>query len=373
MANYLHKLFSTAEATDASDIHLTKDEPAYLRIGGRIVPAKDRPLTEDDIIQMIEETFLHDERQRFEQRGYIDYAYETTISHDGRDKLVRYRMHLYRSRGSMTAAMRRIKLDIPSFEQLMLPPAYEKVMSLRPKGIIVIGGETGSGKSTTLACMIDYINSRREKHIVTIEDPIEYVIGNGKSKINQRELGQDFSTFPDALRAVVREDPDVIMIGELRDSETVRAAIAAAETGHLVLTSLHIASAAEAVHRILYFFPPHEENSVRQNLSGTLIAVLNQILLPTAPEAVRRGMPKRIPATEVLLNNSVVREYLRDPDHDRNLMDLISEQGGDLSGMHDFNFSLKQLCEKELLGTDVAIGASLRPEHLRMAFKGIAV
>jgi twitching motility protein PilT len=372
MSDLLQRLVNAAESVDASDIHLTVGEPAYLRIGGKLVGAKNEPLTEKDISQTLLPTMNATQAEHFDQHGYVDFALETRAVAQGTEKVVRYRMHVYRSRGKMTAALRRIKLDIPTFEQLHLPPVYEKAITMRPKGIIVIGGETGSGKSTTLAAMLDFINSRQQKHIVTIEDPIEFVLTNKKSKINQRELGQDFVDFPDALRAVVREDPDIILIGELRDQASVRAAVAAAETGHLVLTSLHTASAPEAVNRILYFFPPHEENAVRQNLAGTLIAIMNQMLLPSVEQFAQAHGAKRVPATEVLLNTPVVKEYLRDPERSSALADLISsEKDCTLSGSHDFNFSLKQLCHKSIIDFDTAMHASLRPEALRMSLKGL--
>jgi twitching motility protein PilT len=351
---------------------MTRDEPVYLRVGGKLVSAKDQPLGENSIWETLRPTLSDAQLERYEQRGYVDYAYETRISLDGKEKSVRYRVHLYRSRGTMTAALRRIKLEIATFEQLHLPPVYEKAITLRPKGIIIVGGETGSGKSSTMAAMVDYVNRREQKHIVTVEDPIEFVVPNIKSKINQRELGEDFVDFPDALRAIVREDPDVIMIGELRDSETVRAAIAAAETGHLVLTSLHTASAPEALHRILYFFPPHEENAVRQNLASTLIAVLNQMLLPVVDNKAQELGTKRVPTTEVLVNTPVVKECLRDADRDQELADMITgEKVGNPAGSHDFNFSLKRLCEREYIDQETALKASLRPEQLRMLIRGI--
>ena len=372
MTDLLNRLFHTAETVDASDIHLTRDEPAYLRVGGRLLAAKDQPLTEQAIMDTLRPTVRDDQLELLQQKGYVDYAHETSIVLDGVEKRVRYRMHLYRCRGSITAALRRIKLDISSFEQLHLPSVYQKAIALRPKGIIIIGGETGSGKSTTMAAMIDFVNSRENKHIVTVEDPIEFVIANKKSKINQRELGQDFVDFPDALRAIVREDPDVILIGELRDSETVRAAIAAAETGHLVLTSLHTASAPEALHRILYFFPPHEEHSVRQNLASTLIAIMNQMLLPVRDAKAKELGTQRIPTTEVLVNTPVVKEFLRDPDRDQEIADMITgDKAGNLDGSHDFNYSLKKLVERDIIDHETALKAALRPEQLRMALRGI--
>ncbi|MEM1098956.1 MAG: PilT/PilU family type 4a pilus ATPase [Planctomycetota bacterium] len=370
--DHLHRLFAAAELFDASDIHLTSGEPPYFRLGGRLVATKEPPLNEDEITAVLRPTMTDAKWGRYVERGYVDYAFQTEVEVESEVRPVRYRMHLYRSRGTITGALRRIKLAMLDFESLKLPPIYEKAATLRPKGIVIVGGETGSGKSTSLACMLDYINARKPKHIVTIEDPIEYVLPNKMSKINQRELGEDFIDFPDALRAVVREDPDVILIGELRDSETVRAAIAAAETGHLVLTSLHTATAPEALHRILYFFPPHEEMGVRQNLASTLIAVMNQMLLPTLKEAQEQGVPSRVPATEVLINTSVVREYLRDPNHDDDLAGIISNpKTSSLSSSHDFNYSLKALFEKNWVGRDVAVGASMKPEQLEMQFRGV--
>ena len=374
MVDLLQRLFGAAETADASDIHLTVDEPPYLRIGGRLVGTMDPRLTEEMIRQAFEPTLKSGALNLYEERGYVDYAYEMQIQRPDGRKRVRYRFHVYKTRGMMTGALRRINLQIPSFEELHLPPVYEKVVTARPKGIIIVGGETGSGKSTTLACMVDYINEHWYKHIVTIEDPIEYVIENRNSKINQREFGEDFGSYPEALRAVVREDPDVIMIGELRDGETVRAAVAAAETGHLVLTSLHTASATEAFDRILYFFPPNEENSVRQNLSSTLIAIMSQMLLPCVDGFAETAGVKRVPGTEVLINTPVVREYIRDKDKEQDLADLLTgELGGDLLGMHDFNFSLKYMADNEMVSRQNTIEASLRPEALRMQFKGLKV
>ena len=212
----LHKLFDTVEKHDGSDIHLTVNEIPYFRVHGRIA----RPrltdasvLTADDIDRIIKPTLNEQLRKKYEEKRYVDYAYEATIKGDAKSKRVRYRVQLYRCREAPAVAFRRVKSEIPTFAELNLPPVYEKVVTMRRKGIIVIGGETGSGKSTTLASMIDYINEREAKHIITVEDPIEYVIRNKKSIINQRELGQDFPTFSEALRAIVREDPDVIMIG----------------------------------------------------------------------------------------------------------------------------------------------------------------
>ncbi len=352
----LTKLFHTVEHYNASDIHLMTDEYPYLRIKKSIREAKvGEKLTEQAIEQMLSPTLSEEVMSRYREHGYADYAYETEIVVEGEPRRVRYRIQLYKCRGKMTAAMRRIKLQVPSFEELNLPPVYETALTMRPKGIIIIGGETGSGKSTTLATMINYINQRHAKHIVTVEDPIEYIFKNVRSRINQRELGEDFVSFPEALRAVVREDPDIIVIGEIRDAETVRTAITAAEVGHLVLTSLHTTDSSQTFYRILNFFPPDEKDAVRQNLGATLVAILNQMLLPCVKEGVAV-----VPATEVLINNAVVRMYIERKEENK-LADLVAS-GQD--GMHDFNSSLRRLLFDEMIDKETAMRASLNPNKL---------
>ena len=301
----LMRLFQAAERINASDIHLMPGATPYFRVPGRFAFFKGSGLADADV-EAIMNCVLNDARvETYRKQGYVDFAHEDTIIVGNTQKRVRYRIQLYKSRGSMAAAIRRIKLEIPTFEDLHLPRVYETAITRRPKGIIIIGGETGSGKSTTLAAMLHYINQREMKHIVTIEDPIEFVVENQQSRINQRELGQDFPTYAEALRAVVRQDPDVIVIGEMRDADTVRTAITAAETGHLVLTSLHTAEAIQTFYRILNFFDEDEKEAVRRNLSTTLIAIMNQMLLPSTRQDVAR-----IPATEVLINTSGVKMYI---------------------------------------------------------------
>ena len=354
----LYKLFDTVEEHDGSDIHLTVNEIPYFRVHGRIMRPRltDTPvLTADDIEQMIKPTLNEQLMKKYKENGYVDYAYEASRKTDGKPKRARYRVQLYRCREAPAVAFRRVKSEIPTFKKLNLPPVYETAISMRRKGIIVIGGETGSGKSTTLASMIDYINEREARHIVTVEDPIEYVITNKKSVINQRELGQDFPSFPQALRAIVREDPDVIMIGEMRDDETVKTAITAAETGHLVLTSLHTASASQTFYRILNFFAPDEREAVRQNLSATLIAIMNQMLV----ESDRKDAPL-VPATEVLINTPAVRMYIERNEVEK-LADIVAAGQGE---MHDFNFSLKRLFKEQYIDQATALHASLNPDRL---------
>ena len=367
--NLLYGLFQVAEQTDASDIHLTPGEKPYLRIGSKLRDAQVDPLTGSSVQNIIEQyTMTHqdalhpgtDRRNRlmalYRENGSVDYAFETEMTTGGENRRVRYRINVYTTRGRMAAALRRIKLDIPTFEALHLPPIYETAISRRPKGIIIVGGETGSGKSTTLASMIDYINRRQAKHIVTIEDPIEYVFRNDRSRIDQRELGEDFPGFSQALKYVVRQDPDVIMIGEIRDAETVETAITAAETGHLVLTSLHTAGAVQTFYRILNFFTPDRKPSVRQNLASTLIAIMNQMLLPSIKEVV-----PVVPATEVLLNDAVIRGYI-EKEEETSITEVLEKRH---EGMHDFNNSLVDLVHSSLIDPRVAMSASPNPDKLR--------
>jgi len=361
---FLMRLFQTAERINASDIHLMLGEPPYFRVPGGLASRKGEGLGENHVETIMSCTLTEERRRIYLKQGYVDYAHEDTIQvRETEKRRVRYRIQLYKTRGSMAAAIRRIKLEIPTFEELNLPPVYEAAIRRRPKGIIVVGGETGSGKSTTLAAMVSYINQREMKHMVTIEDPIEYIIKNQQSRINQRELGEDFPTYAEALRAVVRQDPDVIVIGEMRDADTVRTAIIAAETGHLVLTSLHTAEAIQTFYRILNFFDEAEKEAVRSNLGTTLIAIMNQMLLPS----IKRGVP-RVPATEVLINTPAVKMYIERAEESK-LEDII-ESGED--GMRSFNFSLHELHKNEFIDRATALRSSLHPDKLRtlLAFEG---
>jgi twitching motility protein PilT len=275
---------AAAEKYEASDIHLATGEHPRLRIKGKLraIGVDGAVLAEDNVLAIMQATQSQGQKERcdklFHDNGSVDYSYEAMQG----GKLFRYRMQVYRSMGKLSIAMRRIRYEIPTFEQLHLPPIYKAVMeNAEQKGIIIVGGETGSGKSSTLAAMIGYLGKRPDKHIVTIEDPIEFVFRDTKCLTHQREMGLDFPDYGEALRAVLREDPNIIMVGEMRDAETVHATIKAAETGHLVLTSLHTSTAAWTFSRILNFFKEAEHDAVRLNLSYNLLAIMNQMLLPS--------------------------------------------------------------------------------------------
>lgn len=360
----IEEFLAVGEKHQASDIHLSTGENPRLRVKGKLhaLGGEGALLTEENIMTIMASTLGKSQADRcqrlFRENGSVDYSYEASCG----GKPIRYRMQVFRSMGKLSIAMRRIQYEIPSFKALNLPPIYDKVMeNPEQKGIIIVGGETGSGKSSTLAAMIGHICRRPDKHIVTIEDPVEFVFHDTKALVHQREMGLDFPNYAEALRAVLREDPNVIMIGEMRDAETVHAAIKAAETGHLVLTSLHTATAAWTFSRVLNFFKEAEHDAVRVNLSYNLLAIMNQMLVPSEEENV--GL---VPATEVFINTPSVRQYLREKEKESELSDVIKE-GHD--GMHSFNMSLARLIKEGHIGIDKAKTYSHNPQELAMQMK----
>jgi len=292
-----------------------------------------------------------------EDRGGVDFSY-----HDDRGQ--RFRCSVFRSAGALHAAIRRVKPVIPDFEQLHLPPAYHNITDDTHEGLVIVCGVTGSGKSSTLAAMIDHVNRVRHCNIVTIEDPIEFVFTPVKSYISQREVGLDVPDFPTALRSAVRQDPDILMIGELRDRETMLAAIQAAETGHLVYCTLHTADTIQAFARILEFFPTSDHGFIRSSLAVGLRAIMAQRLLPAAPDDLQR-----VPATEVLLSSPTVMDRIREG-HEEDLSALLA--GGE-SGMHDFTASLAHLVEAGLVDLKIAEQYAPNREALRSRVRGIEV
>jgi twitching motility protein PilT len=273
---------------------------------------------------------------------------------------------MYRSGGHTNAAIRRVKSEIPTFESLHLPPIYGQLAEKTNEGLILVCGVTGSGKSTTLAAMIEYINKREALNIITIEDPVEYRFSKSRSIVSQRELGIDVPNYPTALRYIVRQDPDVVFIGEMRDHETVLAAIQAAETGHLVFGSLHTADTMQSMSRILEFFPREEHAFIRSALATSLKAVCAQRLLPALPET-NLGM---VPATEVLINTAIVREKIRDG-QDEDLPAIINSSIPE--GMRSFTYSLAELVNKEWVSVQTAMGYAPNRDALSSMLKGVEV
>ena len=311
----LHELLSIALKQRASDLHITAGLPPMLRVDGRLVPLDFEPLTPGDTQRLLYDILSDKQITDFELNHELDLSY-------GTPSLGRFRVNLYVQRGSVSGALRLITTEIPTFEELVLPPVVQELAS-RNSGLVLVTGPTGCGKSTTQACMINHINHGRDCHIMTIEDPIEYLHRHHKAMVNQREVGSDTYGFVQALRAVLREDPDVVLIGEMRDLETITAALTIAETGHLVLGTLHTRNAPQSIDRIIDVFPPHQQEQIRVLLANTLEAVVAQQLLP------RYGGRGRIPAVEVLLVNAAVRNLIREAKTHQiySMMDTGAEQG----------------------------------------------
>ena len=295
----IFSLLNSAKEKAASDLHLVADCPPMLRVNGSLEPIADMPtLTPEDIDQAFAQITTPEERESFARQLELDFGY--TLADNSR-----VRCNAAKQRGAVSLAIRLLPLKIPTIDELGLPPVCADLI-LRPRGLVVISGPTGSGKSTTLAAMLQHLNTSESRHIVTIEDPIEYVHPSLKCAITQRELGEDTTSFAEALKHVLRQDPDVILVGEMRDPETAAAVLTVAETGHLVLTTGHAPSATQAMERIIDLFPPHERHLVQGRLASLLIGALCQTLIPKADGS------GRVAAVEVMLANSAVRNLIRE-------------------------------------------------------------
>ncbi len=350
------KLLAFVSANEASDLHLKVGYPPTVRIGGHLRRVDSPNIPSSEYVEkMMGALMPPGKRQQYDERGSVDFAARSA----GGD---RFRVNAFRSDGQMHAALRRVQSRIPSFEDLHLPPIYEKTIMNSLEGLILVSGVTGSGKSSTMAAMLKHINAHRSMHVITIEDPIEYIFQADKCIISQREIGIDVIDFPDALRFVVRQDPDCIMIGELRDRETMLAAIQAAETGHLVLGSIHCNNAEQTFSRILEFFKREDHTFIRSSLANSLRAILVQRLLP----GVKEG--SRFPATEVLLNNAIVKDKIvREEDED--MPAILHACRGE--GMRDFTQSIFELSEKSWISHEVALDYAPNREALQSRMKGI--
>jgi len=340
----------------ASDLHLRVGLKPILRIDGALNAIETNVLTNEDIEQTLNQILNEDQKSRFLKKNEMDLALSVS-------KLGRFRINFYRQRGTIGVAIRAVNTKIPSFDELNLPPVI-KTLSEQRRGLILVTGTTGSGKSTTLAAMIEHINQNRPENILTIEDPIEYVYRDKKSIISQREVGGDTESFANALRHAFRQDPDVILIGEIRDLDTMSIALTAADTGHLVLSTLHTMNAIETISRIVTFFPPHQHQQIRSLLAGTLKAIICQRLLP------RSDGPGRVPAVEVLVSSGSVREYITDPMKTLLLIELI-ESGAIQYGMQSFDQSIMKLYKSNLITYQEALAQTTSPDDFDLRVKGI--
>jgi twitching motility protein PilT len=352
----LKQMLEQVLSTKASDLHLRIGVKPTLRIDGVLRPISDEAVKPQEMEEVMNQILSEEQKKRFLQRNELDLALSVS-------KMGRFRINFYRQRGTVGVALRAVNTTIPSFEELNLPPVLKKLANER-RGLIIVTGTTGSGKSTTLAAMIDYINSTRAENILTIEDPIEYIHRNKKSMIAQREVGGDTESFVTALKHALRQDPDVILVGEIRDLETMSIALTAADTGHLVMSTLHTLNAVETVNRIISFFPPHQHQQIRLLLAATLQGVICQRLLP------RSDGPGRLPAVEVLVNTALVKEYVVDPTKTPLIVELI-ESGAIQYGMQSFDQSIMQLYKKGLISYEEALTQATNPDDFELRIKGI--
>ena len=350
----LHQLLKTMIEKGASDMHITTGTPPLLRIDGSMVPLKLSPLGPVETKQLCFSVLTEEQRAHFEKHNELDLSF-------GVKGLSRFRANIYMQRGAVAGAFRTIPFKILSFDELGLPPIVAE-FALKPSGLVLVTGPTGSGKSTTLAAIIDKINTEQRLHIITVEDPIEYLHPHKLSVVNQREVGTDTEGFKNALKYVLRQDPDVVLVGEMRDLETIEAALTISETGHLVFATLHTNSAVSTVNRIIDVFPPHQQPQVRSKLSFVLQGVVSQQLLP------RLGAPGRVLALEVLVPNPAIRNLIRED----KVHQVYSQMqvGQEKFGMQTLNQSLYSLYHRRLISQEEAMGRSLEPEELRMMMEG---
>jgi twitching motility protein PilT len=345
----LHQLLRAMIDKGASDMHITTGSPPLLRVDGAIVPLKLPALSSVETKQLCYSVLTEEQKIEFEKEKELDLSF-------GVKSLSRFRANIFLQRGAVSGAFRSIPFKILTFDELGLPPIVTE-LAAKPRGLILVTGPTGSGKSTTLASIIDKINAETRQHIITIEDPIEYLHPHKRCIVNQRELGTDTTTFKRALKYALRQDPDVVLIGEMRDLETIESALTIAETGHLVFATLHTNSAVQSVNRIIDVFPPHQQSQIRAQLSFVLEGVLSQLLLP------RAGAPGRVLALEIMVPNAAIRNLIRE---DKVHQIYSQMQVGQLKfGMQTLNQSLYSLYTRRLITLEEAMGRSGDPDEFR--------
>jgi twitching motility protein PilT len=342
---------------NASDLHLKVGRPPTLRLHGELVPLDLPPLKPEDLKGLAEQLMTPRQVKEFTDNKECDFAI-------GVPGIGRFRCNVYQQRGSLCYAMRSIPYQAKTLSELNLPPVLAQI-ALRPRGLILVTGITGSGKSTALAAMIQHLNEHRKANVITIEDPIEFLHRDINCNINQREVGTDTATFGQALRRVLRQDPDVILIGEIRDLETLDTALKAADTGHLVFSTLHTTDATQTINRVLSFYPPHQQAEVRFSLASALQAVVSLRLVPRADK------PGRVPACEILINTQTVRDQIRDMDKTLNIPDLIKE-GTVQYGMQTFDQSLMAYYSQGIISYESAVFYATSPSEFALRVQGVA-
>ena len=342
---------------NASDLHFKVGRPPTMRIDGELKPLELAPLKPEDLRSVGDQILPPKQRREFETEKEADFAI-------GVPGIGRFRVNMYQQRGSIAYAFRAIAFQALTIKELNLPPVLEEI-ALKPRGLVLVTGITGSGKSTALASMVQFINENRRANIITIEDPIEFLHRDNQCNINQREVGTDTGSFAQALRRVLRQDPDIILIGEIRDLETLEIALKAADTGHLVFSTLHTTDATQTINRVMSFYPPHEQADVRFTLASALTAIVS---LRLAPRADRSG---RIPACEVLINTAAVRDQIRDLDKSLNIPQLIRD-GTVQYGMQSFDQSLMNWYSKGVISYESALFYATSPSEFALKVQGVA-
>lgn len=350
---YLHSLLKFAVNMGASDVHIKPKHHATIRISGELFPVQVDPPSREQVDEIVRFMLPRHLEARLEREKEVDFSYLD-------EGLGRFRANVFYQRGQPCIAMRFVKSQIPRFEDLHLPPQLAKIATAE-RGIILVTGATGSGKSSTLAAMVEHINTHEKCHIITIEDPMEFAFTDKQSVIEQREIGLDTLSFERSLVHVMRQDPDVIMVGEMRDSQSFMAALQAADTGHLVLATLHTTTAYSAVGRVLDFFPAHEREQIRRQLAVNLHAVICQRLVPALAGGV-------MPAVEIMINTPIVRKLIED-----NRLDVLfaAVETGNEDGMQTFNQSLYNLVKAKMISEEAALIRATNPDALKMNFRGI--
>lgn len=352
----INRYFKAAIKAQASDLHLKVGQPPKLRLNEGIRSTTAEPLTQEKIEKLVFEILNEKQKQFFLENGNIDFAYDVSQAD-------RFRVNVFRQRSKISMAARRITSKIPPFESLHLPAALKTIADKTYEGLILVTGPAGCGKSTTIAAIVDYINQTRSCHIITIEDPLEFVYADKKAIVSQREIGIDVKNYDDALSSLSRQDPDVVVIAELRDKETLSAAITAAETGQLVFSTMHSGSAAQTIQRIVDMFPQEERALARHTFAHACRAIISQFLIP----GLKKDAPM-LPAVEILISNPVVQQHITEG-HESELSGVI--RASQSEGMQSFTESLRILIEDERIDLKVATQYAPNVEELKMALKGI--